>query len=54
MQGRAKERWMEFCERAAVEQDSDKWMLLIKEINRRLEEKEDRLNALTRQTDNAK
>jgi hypothetical protein len=33
MQGKAKERWMEFCERAAVEQDSDKLMLLIKENN---------------------
>jgi hypothetical protein len=54
MQGKAKERWMEFCERAPVEQDSDKLMLLIKEINRLLEEKEHRLNALRRQTDNSK
>ena len=54
MQGKIKEKWMEFCERAAVEQDPDNLMLLVKEINRLLEEKEERLNALRRGTDNPK
>jgi hypothetical protein len=43
-----KEKWMELCEQAAVEQDADKLMALIKEIDRLLQEKEDRLNALRR------
>jgi hypothetical protein len=34
---------MELCERATVEQDSEKLMALIQEINRMLEKKEDRL-----------
>jgi len=41
-----KEKWMELCERAAVEQDADKLMTLIHEIERLLQEKEDRLDAL--------
>jgi hypothetical protein len=43
MQGNVKEHWMELCERATVEQDSEKLMALIQEINRMLEKKEDRL-----------
>jgi hypothetical protein len=43
MQGPNKERWKELCEQAAVEQDSEKLMDLIKEINRLLEEKEQRV-----------
>jgi len=41
-----KEKWMELCERAAEEQDPDKLMALVKEIDRLLQEKEDRLAAL--------
>ena len=43
MQGKTKERWMELCEQAAVEQDDEKLMLLIDEINRMLEDKDERL-----------
>jgi hypothetical protein len=38
-----KPRWEELCKQAAVEQDSKKFMELIQEINRLLEEKEQRL-----------
>jgi len=41
-----KEKWMELCEQAAIEQDADKLMSLIREIERLLQEKEDRLDAL--------
>jgi hypothetical protein len=34
---------MELCQQASVEQDSEKLMVLIEEITRLLEEKEDRL-----------
>ena len=44
MQGPLKERWINLCEQAAVEQDTQKLMLLIQEINRLLEEKERRLH----------
>ena len=43
MQGKVKEEWMLVCEQAAVEQDSEKLMALIMEINRMLDEKEQRL-----------
>lgn len=43
LKGQKKEIWMQLCERAATEQDPDKLMDLIKEINRLLEEKERRL-----------
>ena len=43
MQGKTKERWRELCEQAAVEQDTQKLMALIAEINQLLEEKEQRL-----------
>jgi hypothetical protein len=43
MQGKVKEHWMEVCERASVEQDSEKLMALVKEINRMLDEQEDQL-----------
>jgi hypothetical protein len=39
-----KERWMELCEQAAVEQDSRKLAALIKEIDRLLVEKQKRLD----------
>jgi truncated hemoglobin YjbI len=38
-QERTKERWMELCEQAAVELDSQKLMALISEINRMLDSK---------------
>ena len=41
-----KEKWMELCEQAAVEQDTGRLMTLIQEIERLLQEKEDRLDAL--------
>ena len=40
-----KERWMELCEKAAVEQDPERLLELVQEINRLLEEKEQRLKA---------
>lgn len=43
MQGDKKERWMELCAQAAVEQDPVKLMQLVREINSLLEEKERRL-----------
>ena len=43
MKGPQKEHWMQLCERAASEQDAEKLMDLIEEINRLLEEKELRL-----------
>jgi hypothetical protein len=39
------ERWMELCRLAVVEQNPDKLHALIIEINRLLEEKENRLYA---------
>ena len=44
MKGPLKERWMNLCEQAAVEQDTQKLMVLIQEINRLLDEKEHRLH----------
>jgi hypothetical protein len=38
-----KKVWERYCAQAAVEQDPDKLLELVKEINRMLEEKEDRL-----------
>lgn len=43
MQGQVKEAWMQLCELAANEQDPEKLLALVKEINRLLEEKERRL-----------
>jgi hypothetical protein len=38
-----KAQWLELCEQASVDQDPKKLMELVKEINRLLEEKEERL-----------
>ena len=38
-----KPHWMELCQQAAVEQDPEKLMVLINEITRLLDEKEERL-----------
>jgi hypothetical protein len=43
MRGETKERWKQLCEQAEVEQDSEKLMDLIKEINRMLDDKDERL-----------
>jgi hypothetical protein len=37
------ERWMQLCAQAAIEQDPDKLLALVQEINDLLEEKERRL-----------
>jgi hypothetical protein len=44
MQGINKERWVELCEKAAVEQDPAKLLELTREINRLLNEKRARLD----------
>jgi hypothetical protein len=43
MKGETGERWKILCAQAAEEQDSEKLLELIKEINQLLEEKEQRL-----------
>ena len=43
MQGETKERWLELCAQAAIEQDSKKLIELVAEITRLLEEKQKRL-----------
>jgi hypothetical protein len=43
MQGEKKELWMELCKQAAVEQDPEKLLKLVTEINRLLYEKQKRL-----------
>jgi len=47
--GNTKERWRELCERASVEQDPDKLLELVKEINQLLEEKRTRLADKTKE-----
>jgi len=43
MFGKTKERWLELCELAANEQDSAKLKLLVEDILRLLQEKNNRL-----------
>lgn len=45
MQGPTGERWKQLCEQAAVEQDSQRLLELFREINRLLEEKQNRLKS---------
>ena len=45
MEGAVKERWIELCEQITKEQDSKKFLVLVEELNRLLDEKEQRLNA---------
>ena len=45
MRGETRERWRKLCEQAADEQDPLKLMELVDEINRLLEEKEQRLGS---------
>jgi hypothetical protein len=44
MQGETGERWRLLCEKAANEQDPEKLIELIREINDLLEEKQNRLD----------
>jgi len=44
MEGETKERWFQLAQLAAVEQDPEKLIVLVQEINRLLDEKEERLN----------
>ncbi len=46
MQGEKRDRWMELCAQAANEQDPNKLLELVKQINDLLEEKERRLGVL--------
>ena len=46
MEGQTKERWYQLCELAAKEQDANKLIVLVTEINHLLEEKEQRLKAI--------
>ena len=45
MMGQKKEEWMKLCERAANEQDPAMLMELVAEIDRLLEERQNRLKA---------
>jgi hypothetical protein len=42
MQGKEKERWFKLCEQASTEQDPKQLSVLVKEIDRLLQEKQDR------------
>ena len=44
MEGEIKERWFQLAQLAAVEQDPERLIVLVQEINQLLEEKEARLN----------
>jgi hypothetical protein len=45
MQGQTAQTWRARCEQAVVEQDPEKLLVLIEEINQLLLEKEDRLQS---------
>jgi hypothetical protein len=47
MKGERGERWRDLCSQAAEEQDPDRLMELVREINQLLEEKEQRLKRET-------
>jgi hypothetical protein len=50
MKGHTKEHWMELCEQAATEQDPERLLQLINEINRMLDQKQERLKRGSAQT----
>jgi hypothetical protein len=50
LQNQVKEHWKELCERAAVEQDHDKFLAIIQELNEVLEAKEHRLKAVEKRS----
>ena len=43
MQGKVKEDWIQLCEQVAIEQDTERLIELVRELNRTLDEKELRL-----------
>ena len=43
MKGQMQEYWMELCEQAATEQDPERVLQLINEINRMLDQRQERL-----------
>ena len=49
-----REPWIDLCEQAAVEQDSERLLLLAQEIVRLLDEKEERLKSLRLKPDDPK
>jgi hypothetical protein len=51
MQGKTKERWEELCAQAASEQNGEKLLELVRQINELLEEKERRLGLLPSKPD---
>jgi hypothetical protein len=53
MKGETGERWKILCAQAAEEQDSEKLLELVKQINKLLEEKEQRLKRQEAQTKTA-
>jgi hypothetical protein len=54
MRGETGERWRVLCEQAAVEQDHDRLLILIRNINGLLDEKEARLAAARSKRDEKK
>jgi serine phosphatase RsbU (regulator of sigma subunit) len=49
----ARERWLVLCEQAAIEQDSERLMQLVGEIDQLLREKQERLNLQPSKTQGA-
>lgn len=43
IQGKVKEDWLQLCEQVAIEQDTQRLIELVRELNRMLDEKEQRL-----------
>lgn len=43
MQGETKERWQRLCEQASLEQDPERLIVLVREIEKLLADKEQRL-----------
>ena len=43
MQGKVKEDWIQLCEQVAIEQDPERMIVLLRDLNRMLDEKEMRL-----------
>jgi hypothetical protein len=43
MQGKVKEDWIQLCEQGAIEQDPERMIVLLRDLNRMLDEKEMRL-----------
>ena len=50
MRGEALEQWRRLCELAAIEQDPERLLTLVKEINRLLDENEQRLRGKSKES----